>query len=761
MAEYTTYRLPPPEGHYHQNYDPLSRSGTHNSHYSHASHATTTTESWVQQTAQYPPPPPIEDEALEQSMSPARTPRPLPQPQLRPQTFHTVNVTEPPPVGEFDDEEYMDIGPDVSGHYEFQQRRRMFAGPSRRVEPPPPEPFHHPPQPAKQGSFVGGFVRGLRKLPKKMMGYGVSNEKARLFRRGTLGTEASGGTDTGMTTGNTLPLYRSNPSSPAPGPSNVQYVQDFRMAFPPNNHPIPEVTRIASEEPVPQSLLPGGALLRRNTPTFRITPPSDSTSHESHAQIFQSPQPHYVEVVHPDVQAANNAERTTVMVYGESVDASMPVAEPGLQRTSSRMPRASVVPTPARAPSITIQAPLARPPSAPEPPQPVVEEVADLVQSPATEDPLPAPDYRKMPHFPGSPSRRTFMTATGTSWYDPSFTPDLTPVERFFKTLYHLPWVSHGRVTIDYRPGAGFQGKDKAKALVKKPMASWYRRFSRSSKSAELDLLSNGTQEITPRTSLGTSMVSSMASPRSLRTKRSMGTSDSRNHHSSGHRRRRRHRNRRRSMSTIEEPERGGSPIIPGVYPYPYPAYPYTYPGYAAVPPALPYPPGMSPPMSPTGSPQHNTTPNPHTPIQMQMAAMPMAPPVPVQHQHQPQQQAQHQHSSRHHESSGSKRGPRGPRSRSTRKPTYPNGYAPYQAMSYPPIYMAPPPGTPGQMVGGANGATPPHGHYMMQPMFTQMHVPGAYPVQDVVNSTTTSIPSPPSSPTPRAASTAPQQPAA
>ncbi|KAF6759913.1 hypothetical protein DFP72DRAFT_805977 [Ephemerocybe angulata] len=746
MADYTySYRssagLSYQDGPYPQasNLEPLHRSTTHNS--SHHSHATST-HSWVQSNQHYPPPPPLDEYGVEDSMSPAVTPRPLPQhPQTyRPGTLYTVNaVTEPL---DDEEEEYMNIDPNVSGQYEFQQPHNITV-PNRRLFVRSPEPVNQPAPPTKQQSFVGGFVRGLRRLPKRMMGYGVSNEKGRLFRRGTFGTEASG-TTAGMTTGNTLPVYRSNPPTPTAGPSGVQYVQDLQMAFAPNN-PIPEVvlSHPPEEQAVPASLLPGGAL-RRITPSFRVTPPSESVSQESHAQIFQSPQPQYAQVVHPDPTGSpTNAERTTVMVYAESADHhGMPVPEPA--RNPARTPRVSGVPT--RTPSVTIQTPMGHPPPPPPlpvlaPPPPIRDPAqveTDMGQSPATEHPLPTADYRKMSHFPGSPSRGTMFTrTTATSWYDPSYSTELTPMERFFKTLYNLPWVSHGRVTIDYRPGAGLEGKDKYKAMIKKPMSSWYKRFSRSSRNgnAELDLLSSGTMsipDVTPRTSLGTSLLSSIpASPRSNRTgRRSANGHDSRPHksgHSSGHRRHRHrnHRHRRRSMSTIEEPSgdrRTESPMLPAVYPYAYPPYPFTYPGYAAVPPNLPLTPGMP---------------------------------------------------------SGTKRGPRGPRHRSTRgqaaATNYPNGYAPYQAMAFPPpMYMAAqgsPTGSQGQgqaaTPGVASGSahlqqqqqqqTPHLIHYVPMSMPMQV-VPGAYnPTPDYFNnSTTTSIPSPPSSPTPKAASAAP-----
>lgn len=743
-------------------------------------------------------------------MSPAVTPRPLPPHPtgMRPGTLYTVNADT---IEEEEEEpEYQHANPNVPSQYEYsqplppqQQHYDYQPGPSSRrftVESAEPIPVlastPSPPATTKKRSFVGGFMKGVKRFPGKVLGYGTSKEKSRLFRRGTLGTETSGGGG-GAGRGNTLPEYRSNPGSPLGTPGAVQYVQDMRMAFSPNQF-IPDVVRsppsegtaMPPERNIPPSLMAGGALRRPVTPSLHITPPSDDASRDSHHESYQShpqesyqshsyaihqvPQPQYAQVVYPDPAVSpGNAERTTVMVYSEStVDPhGAPMSDPGPQRMPSRTPRASVVPP--RQSTITIQTPIrqSNPPPPPPPmgaqaplaqappsqdPQTVFER-GDTIMSPATERMPPTTDYRKMSNYPGSPSRGTVWTrTTATSWYDPSFASQhLTPVERFFKTLYHLPWVSHGRVTVDYRPGEGLQGKKKYKGAFKKPMSSWYRRFSRSGKSQELDLLSSGTMSIpniTQRTSFETSVMSSVqASPRSGRSgRRHTHGSDSRHHKSGAHSSSRRHRHRhhhrrRRSLSTIGEPSDlpNGSPVIPAVYPYPYPAYPFTYPGYVA-PPGVPLTPGLNgmpstPPTTPGATQQG---------IPMQVIAAPVPMPAAAHRSH--------------------KKSPRGPRTRdaSTRRPTYPNGYAPYQALAYPPqMYYQGTPPTPGQAV-MTPGATPPHHqhqHHQHQQQAIQYVpvpmpvVPGAFnPGQADYFQTASSIPSPPSSPTPRAGSAAP-----
>lgn len=147
-------------------------------------------------------------------------------------------------------------------------------------------------------------------------------------------------------------------------------------------------------------------------------------------------------------------------------------------------------------------------PSGPELPNSVVAP-ADAM-SPVSIHPAPTADYRKMTLSPSPSSHlslssggRTSATdhATSTSgYYDPSFASQLNMnrFERFFKTLYHMPWISHARVTADYAPGEGI-GRKPAKKL--KAMNSWYRGLGqgraragdRRGSGGSLDLLSDGT----------------------------------------------------------------------------------------------------------------------------------------------------------------------------------------------------------------------------------------------------------------------------
>ncbi len=106
--------------------------------------------------------------------------------------------------------------PMLSGvHFGYQREaggvptRYAAAGPSPLTSAQS-SPVPAPQVPRRNHSFVGGFFKGLKRISGMFRGGG---EKKRLVRQGTFGTEGTGNTTiTGLTTGNTLPRYLSNPS---------------------------------------------------------------------------------------------------------------------------------------------------------------------------------------------------------------------------------------------------------------------------------------------------------------------------------------------------------------------------------------------------------------------------------------------------------------------------------------------------------------------------------------------------------------------
>ncbi|KAF9044147.1 hypothetical protein BJ165DRAFT_1594782 [Panaeolus papilionaceus] len=242
------------------------------------------------------------------------------------------------------------------------------------------------------------------------------------------------------------------------------------------------------------------------------------------------------------------------------------------------------------------------------PPMTGIHEPDDLL-SPISVSPQPADDYRVMTTMSPEPlATVTGTTLTGTSYYrsDRSYSTNLNPIERFFKRLYNMPWISRDRVTVDYLPGEQEKG-GKIRPKKTKPMSSWYHavlgRTKRSSNSNSLDLLTTGSGSARDR-DRDRRHKDERDDRGRTRTKEKRrhhhhesSTRDKEKHHkhhhhhhsSSRHRHHHhdhhdhhhrhhsgsRHSKRRRTTSTVDdEVERmKGMPPMP-VYPFPYPPFP-------------------------------------------------------------------------------------------------------------------------------------------------------------------------------------------
>ena len=653
----------------------MHRSITRGSHNSHAS-ASASTRSWVMSNQMNPPPPPGPLQRSSSSgLTPFHGPRPLPEPQL----VRRTPVRYPAPaIEDAEEEEDRPIGPSSLGMQYYQQPEALAEaeGGDNYVSP---TSTGNAQDKSKRGgrSLMGGLMSGLMRIPTALRIRGGQKSKKRIAHQGTAGTEDNSSPGTGITTGNTLPRYLSNPSI---GPSNPQFAHRLSIAvangaLPPDaypsafqtrRHPQPnsstglsQPNRNPSPPPILNHSFERHPESRPNVPTIiRVTPPSANgvITEERISDLYSEPaaDPPQFENLAPSNPNTNlNDARATVMVYNSDesheshptiTPSAQPVNGPRVSYASQPTPRASgqVRDEPPPLPTM----PFASPPMSPPRGVSSVEGPKDLLSPHAT-------------------SRYT--TTTMASHYDPSFASHLTPIEKFFNGLYNLPWVARERVTIDYRPGDSNRAKIKVKGGVKRPMASWYRAVVSHSQrgSRDLDLLGNGTESASASTSLGNSLAS-RASPTSRRSGRSFN--DNR-YQTSPQNRHRYRRTRRRGTTLTDPPQRNVSPLLPPVYPYQYPAYPYTYP-YGSYPPA-----SMPPPVS-------------HT-----------APP------------------------------PRG-----RRVPKYPHGYAPYQPMPQPPpapapmyfIAPSPPLNHEGQGMQTMGQPVMPQGPLQISPVVMQ-YVPGAF----------------------------------
>ena len=563
----------------------MRRSMTRGSHNSHAS-ASASTRSWVPSN-QMNPPPPIE-RSSSVGLTPFHGPRPLPDPQ----SVRRTPIRNPPPPIE-DEEEGGDlpIGPSSLVMQDGQQPEVPSESGDNHL---PPTSVGNA-RPKRGGrSLIGGFMSGLRRLPSILRIGGGQKSKRRLAQKGSFGTEGTLSPATGMTTGNTLPRYLSNPSI---GPSNPQFAHRLSIAvangtlpsdaspssFHTRPHPHPNSSLQPNGSPSPPPLLNHSferhpEPSRPNFPTIiRVTPPSanETIIEERLSDIYDDPPEHHPQFEshassNPNTNLNDTLARATVMVYNNSEDSheSHPTITPPVQPV--HVPRVSYAYQPSPRTSNRVR----------DEPPPLPTTGMSIASPPMS--PPRGVSSAEGPKDILSPQTSRYTMTTMASHYDPSFASHLTPIEKFFKGLYHLPWVARERVTIDYRPGDSNRAKIKVRGGVKKPMASWYRAVvSRSRRgSRDLDLLSNGTGSMSASTSLGNSLTP-LPSPTSRRS----GRSSNNNRYQTSHQNHRHRKKRRHGTTLIDPPQRNASPLLPGVYPYPTPPYPYTYP-YGSYPPA-------------------------------------------------------------------------------------------------------------------------------------------------------------------------------
>ena len=547
----------------------MRRSMTRGSHNSHAS-ASASTRSWVASNQMNPPPLPVE-RSSSIGLTPFHGPRPMPDSQ----SVRRTPVRNPPPAIEDDEEgDDLPVGPSSLAMQDGQQPGVLSEDGDNNLSL---TSMGNPRSKPGGRSFIGGFMSGLRRLPSVLRIGGGQKSKRRLARQRTFGTEGSSSPATGITTGNTLPRYLSNPSI---GPSNPQFAHRLSIAvangaLPPdaspssfhirphphplqqngNSSPPPLLNHSFERHPEPS---------RPKFPTIiRVTPPSanEAIIEEQISDLYDEPPEHHPQFEReshtPSRPNTNvNDTRATVMVYNNSNDSheSHPTITPPAQPV--HVPRVSYAYQPSPRTSNRIRD---------EPPP--LPTTGMSIASPPMSPPRGVSSVEGPKDFSSPPTSRYTMT-TMASHYDPSFASHLTPVEKFFKGLYNLPWVARERVTVDYRPGDSNRAKIKVRGGVKKPMASWYRAVvSRSRRgSRDLDLLSNGTGSVSASTSLGNSLTP---------TSRRSGRSSNNNRYQTSHRHRKK---RHRGTTLTDPPQRNVSPLLPGVYPYPTLPYPYTYP---------------------------------------------------------------------------------------------------------------------------------------------------------------------------------------
>ncbi|KAJ6571259.1 hypothetical protein B0H19DRAFT_1064373 [Mycena capillaripes] len=359
---------------------PLDTASRRRSRASRASHdsAAASTRSWVLMTQQAPPPPvepiPVPEPVPALAPTPGGS-RPLPEPPRRTSMVLDESGAEHMTV---------DLPPAVEtlGYQWTTGRGAKVREKSKEKE--------------KEGKgFVGGFVSGLRRLPRALV-------RPRRARRGTTNTEGTDGTEgTGMS-GNTLPRYVSTPPTPVVAGPPVGFVQGTGGLVAPEEH---------AEEG-----------RRRRHPSFRVDPPREDMQRGA-API----------VCDPDAQEGHGD--------GEGGPSVLELPQSPMENPYDRE---GVTPTTYPSSHVSHADDLL---AAPAPEGDGDEPVSVHVH------PLPTEDYRRMSAADAAqPQSRTTITSASFTADSPSFSSELNGVHRFLAALHVLPWVAPERVTVDYRP---------------------------------------------------------------------------------------------------------------------------------------------------------------------------------------------------------------------------------------------------------------------------------------------------------------------
>ncbi|KAF7982465.1 hypothetical protein HWV62_28021 [Athelia sp. TMB] len=305
------------------------------------------------------------------------------------------------------DEEYMTIGPDdyEEAHEQDHQHLGLVNGDGDEeleeedtapVLPPQPQPLEK-----KKSGFVGGFVKGLKKLTWQ---------------------RKKGASEPRPDRVDTLPQYQSDPNLPAVGMLNgapVTYIEGMDM---PRPEPSMEVPTRAGSFTSRQSQ-PDQQATEYSYNDGRSHPPPSTNGHSiggppaadpsSNDHVRQSTGGHSTTHSNPPYETQTNDTHGPITVSNHH--------EPLLA--------ASIPPTSTHGhggAGYSIHTPHTHP-------------ISHGEESPVFIEPLPASDYDKMspPHSVAGASLSTRVMRVG----------------EFFTELYHLPWIGrHGIITADFVP---------------------------------------------------------------------------------------------------------------------------------------------------------------------------------------------------------------------------------------------------------------------------------------------------------------------
>ena len=387
---------------------------------------------------------PVLDENQE---SPAEPIRGMPTPVMPPKGLRLS--------GEYDDEddedeededtEYMMVDADLSMVSQFGGQ---IQPPSLDPEESPQKVIHNKPVPVKvQGGrkgFVGGFVSGLRRLPKLLR-----------TRSQTVHRQPSHDTVLELPGfGEDSPGYDPFRAQPPPIPHHMPLPQHAPSV--PASHQVTSMhySHYTHEE---LSESPGS----RDPQDFDFE--DDQVDHGHSPETDEDEDQHSTHnqsaVAHSTRQSARHSARHSAL------HSNRPSILKSNQNPGHQPNQQTPHPSPPRTP-------------APSRPQTALDEDTTLIHQTQNGEPevvvvhpLPTSDYKSMPPATSPPS---------------SSAMNVNRIQKFVNDVYNLPWVATN-VTVDYVPerdGRRYRGMDPTMKKIPKPMQSWY-----PSTHKDLDLL--------------------------------------------------------------------------------------------------------------------------------------------------------------------------------------------------------------------------------------------------------------------------------
>ena len=397
----------------------------------------------------------------ESQHDPAEPIRGMPTPVMR------VNGLRLPADGRYDDEdeedeeddddpEYMMVDADLSMVSQFGAQDRP---PQRASDEPPPKVMNNKPVPVKvQGGrkgFVGGFVSGLRRLPRLLRN-----------QRGTVQRQPSHDTVSELPGfGEDSPGYDPFRAHPPfiQHPSSIQHPTSILQHPPPAVHHAPSIPASRQVTSMHYSHYTHD---ERSEPSERSESPRSRDPRDFDEDELEQDQHHSGSDDEEDQRSAHGPSTAAHSTHQSTRFSSHPSAHhsnrpsththQSNQNSSHKSNHHSNHASPHRSTTPS------RPQTALDGDTTLIQQTQNGEPDPVATSPLPTADYKSM--------------APESTFPPGSIAANVGRVQQFINDVYSLPWVAT-RVTADYVPardGRQFRGLDPNEKRSPKPPKSWY-----------------------------------------------------------------------------------------------------------------------------------------------------------------------------------------------------------------------------------------------------------------------------------------------